>query len=511
MKSIIYFGYLALALSLTISCSNQEPKTAVEANKPAQIFPDYQGVTIPNNIAPLNFVIREKGDDFLVKITPKNGKKIFVSSPDGNIQIPFKAWKEMLKNNGNEKYEVDIYVKTSNSWNHFNTISNQIAPDAIDGYLMYRFINPANILWNEMGIYQRNIESFDVEPIMSNSLTDNNCMHCHSVAANNAENFMLHMRGKPGGTVIYSDNKLKFVDTKTPQTISPGGYPAWHPSGKIIAFTTNKISQKFHATKEKYAFVFDAVSDIELYFVDKNEIQAVPKLSTSDFENIPAWSPDGKYLYFISTPQHNPDTLNYEKIKYSLKRISYDTQTNTWGNVELLISADSIGKSITYPRVSPDNRYVVFTMADYGYFTVYTESADIALFDLELKQIIKPEINSTQVESYPSWSSEGKWIMFNSKRDDGLTSRPYFAWFNNGVVAKPFVLPQRNAMWNFEELNNINRPELVSSKIELTPQQILALVKTKPVAASFDVNSLKVESSNDTASNKGSNAFNFDQ
>lgn len=510
MNKILYLIYL-LGL-LLISCQNPNDKLAADANRNANIFPDYTEIVIPNNIAPPNFIINDTASDYFVRITAKNGSEININSKNGNIQIPIKKWKKLLAGNANSDYTMDIYTFTNNSWIHFNTITNHIAGEPIDNYLVYRFINSANILWRSMGIYQRNIENFEVSPIMDNSLTDNNCMHCHSFSANNADNFMLHMRGNPGGTVIYTNNELKFVDTKTEHTISPGGYPSWHPNGKLIAFSTNKISQRFHATKEKYAFVFDSESDIILYNVEKNEVEAIPELSKSDFENMPTWSPDGKYLYFLTTPHHIPDTINYENIKYSLKRIGYDVDANTWGDIENIILADSIDKSVAFPRVSPDNRYIVFCLAEYGYFTVYNETSDIALLDLETREIKRLDINSNFVESYPSWSSNGKWILFNSKRDDEISSRPYFSYFDKGMAHKPFILPQKDAMWNFEELKNINRPEFVKSKVMLNPQQILKLVEQSPVPVSFNKESIKNQKKNNSTKKVDTNnSFNFDQ
>ena len=54
-------------------------------------------------------------------------------------------------------------------------------------------------------------------------------------------------------------------------------------------------------------------------------------------------------------------------------------------------------------------------------------------------------LNSDETESYHSWSSNGKWLVFSSKRGDGLTARPYFAYFGSpDNVGKPFVLPQKD-------------------------------------------------------------------
>ncbi|MDA3893703.1 MAG: hypothetical protein PF517_18725 [Salinivirgaceae bacterium] len=509
MYKYLFIMLITLAV-ITTSCSSPDKTNIIETNADAQIFPDYSSITFPCNIAPPNFIIEDSADNYFVELNAKNSR-ITIKSKSNDIQIPKKSWSKLLKNNKGEDFTIDIYTESVGKWHHFNTIKNTIANEGIDSYVVYRFINAAHILWNKMGIYQRNIENFEVSPIMDNSLTNNNCMHCHSFAANNSNNFMFHMRGKLGGTIIYQNNELKFVNTKTDHTISAGGYPSWHPSAKFIAFSTNKINQRFHAVKEKYAFVFDRKSDIILYDVELNEVQAIPALSQPEFENMPTWSPDGKYLYFLSSKPYDADSIDYQDIKYDLKRISFDADTKKWGTVENIILSDSIEKSVTFPRVSPDNKYVVFCLADYGYFNVYTESSDIAIFNLETREIIKPDINTNNVESYPSWSSNGKWIMFNSKRADGISSRPYFSYFDKGIAHKPFILPQESANWNFDELFNINRPELVSSKVPLTPQKILKLVQEMPENVGFDESSLENIQKDSTAKSKADDTFDFDQ
>lgn len=485
---------LMIVVSL-VSCQQFNEANVSDRNVDVTIFPDYTDVYIPNNIAPMNFKIMDSIEGYYVSIKHESGLELEMKGSGDVVQYSMSDWHTMLNTPG--AYTIQIYGSKEGKWVAYKSFENHITDEAVDNFLVYRFINPANILWNKMGIFQRNLSNYDVKPIMTNDLTNQNCMHCHSFAANNADNFMLHMRGNPGGTVIYSNGEAKFVDTKTEYTMSPGGYPSWHPSGDYIAFSTNKIHQRFHSEKDKYAFVFDEKSDIILYDVRKNEVQAIENLNKEEFENMPTWSPDGKYLYFLSSESYDSDTMTYDEVMYDLKRIAFDAESKSWGEIEDLIIARDIGKSVAFPRVSVDNRYVVMCLADYGYFTVYNETSDIAILDLESMEIITPGINSDGVESYPSWSFNGKWIMFNSKRADGLSSRPYFAYFENGVAKKPFILPQKDPNWNIEELFNINRPELVNSELKLNPQKILKLVKNQPIKTKFDLNTLKyLEGSN---------------
>ena len=51
------------------------------------ISPDYTAITLPPNIAPLNFQIDEQGEDFVAKIWSANNDTLTVHCAGGKIQI----------------------------------------------------------------------------------------------------------------------------------------------------------------------------------------------------------------------------------------------------------------------------------------------------------------------------------------------------------------------------------------------------------------------------------------
>ena len=83
-------------------------------------------------------------------------------------------------------------------------------------------------------------------------------------------------------------------------------------------------------------------------------------------------------------------------------------------------------------------------------------------------------LNSDDVESYHSWSSNSRWLVFSSRRDDGLYTKPYFSYIDkDGVAHKPFLLPQRNPRRYYQlQMNAYNIPEFVSGKVELNGSEI---------------------------------------
>ncbi len=492
-KYIILAGILAVlfvAAWLLIRHNNPEIKIFSEYSRLPVISPDYSETVIPPNIAPLNFTIKEKGTRYYVKIYSGQGDTIRIFRKGPRIKIPAKKWEKLLGQNKGQYLYIDVFIKEDRGrWGKYKTISNRIAREEIDGYLVYRLINPGYILWDQLGIYCRNIQNFNEQIVLVNDVADGDCMNCHSFCNNNAGNMIFHIRGDLNGTILCQDGKIKKINTATAYTMSPGTYPSWHPGGRLIAFSVNKIMQEFHATGSEKIEVYDRASDIILYDIDANMITTSPVVSTKQRESMPTWSPDGKYLYYCVAPELSKRLL-YDSTRYDLMRISYDIESNEWGEPETILSSRETGLSISWPRISPDGRYLVFCMSDHGYFSIHYPSSDLYVMDLETgKYKCLDIINSDNVESYHSWSRNGRWIVFTSKRLNGLCSRPYFSYFDeNGIAHKPFILPQKDPEFYNTFLQNYNIPEMVSNPVNINKWDLTRIVNGKAMAVEFDKN-----------------------
>jgi hypothetical protein len=449
------------------------------------IYPDYSGITIPCNIAPLNFVVKEQADKYVAVYNFKSKEIFRVSSDDGVISVPSGKWKDLLKEANGQEFTIDICLKKSNSWTRYNTITNKISTDEIDNYLVYRLIDPGFETWNKMGIYQRNLGTFDETPIMENTMSGGNCMNCHSFCMNNSNTMLFHMRAENSGTYLYKDGIIEKLDTKTDSTLGPGVYPSWHPDGQHVAFSTNRIIQTFHAIPDKKIEVLDTLSDVIVYDLKAHSIFTAPAIASKDrLETFPTWSPDGKSLYFCSAKSLSPK--EYKNIRYDLLRISFDPENNSFGSVDTVYKAAAIGKSISFPRISPDGKFAMFCLSDYGNFSIWHPESDLYLLNLATKEISKPEINSEQTESYHTWSSNDRWLVFSSRRLDGLHTRPYFSHMDEkGIFSKPFVLPQKDPLFYDQFLKSFNIPELVKTKVNLDPRMISEELNKKPIKVKF--------------------------
>lgn len=485
MKNCFIYSCQIILTGFLFACSNSI-SSYTEIKREPKITPDYSGITIPPNIAPLNFAINEKADKYQIKLYPLNDDGIVITSTDRDIHIPSGKWKKLLKQCKGKDFFIEVSIKQEEHWIKFQPIVNHVATDSIDSYLVYRLIDPGFKLWNKMGIYQRCLENFDERPIMINDMGEGNCMNCHSFSNNDSHTMLFHMRGKNSGAIFYRNGEITKVNTKINQTISAGVYPAWHPNKRYVAFSVNKIIQLFPAVHDKKVEVIDTLSDLILYDVEKNIISNCAGIASVDrLETFPAWSPDGRYLYFCSAKAL--PVSKYRQIHYDLLRITFDPGTRQFGKVDTIVSSSHIGLSVSFPRISPDGKYLLFCMSAYGNFTIWHSESDLHLMNLETGVITKPDINSNFSESYHSWSSTGRWIVFSSRRIDGLFTRPYFAYFDiTGKTHKPFTLPQKNPGFYETFLKSYNLPELVTSAVDLNPRVLSKIIKSESINASFE-------------------------
>jgi dipeptidyl aminopeptidase/acylaminoacyl peptidase len=154
--------------------------------------------------------------------------------------------------------------------------------------------------------------------------------------------------------------------------------------------------------------------------------------------------------------------------------VDFDPQTQTFGEPQMVVDAPAKGKSITLPRVSPDGRYVLYTEGDYGQFHIWHKSSDLWVKDLQADTCyaLKPA-NSKDVDSYHTWSSNGRWIVFSSRRDDGNYTRPYIAYFDkNGKARKAFMLPHEDPEYTLLLLRSYNVPELTTDAVTIPASEL---------------------------------------
>jgi hypothetical protein len=488
MKLLKYKWLSFFCLLAFISCSVPNIQQYGDAGKYPDIFPDYINVTIPCNMAPLNFRLKQSGTWELLRLEG-NGLKIDVTSSDGKFLIPSHKWEKLLEKNKGESIKATVFVKEKEYWKRYNPFSVFISSDPIDPYLVYRLIEPGYELWNKMGIYQRNLENFNESAIYENKMTNYNCVNCHSFCMGNPKEMMFHLRGDYGGTMLVRNGKAEKLNTKTDSTISSLVYPCWHPSGKFIAFSVNKIDQGFYLNNKDRIEVFDSASDMVVYDLEKHEIFTSPLLfSKNVLETFPGFSPDGKTLYFCSAKSF-PVPEKSDSMKYSLCSIPFYPETRKFGErTDTIFNAVTSGKSAAFPRVSPDGRFLLFTVAGYGSFPIWHKDADLCLYDLKAKKYIDVNnVNSPDVDSYHSWSSNSRWIVFSSRRVDGLYTRPFIAHIDkDGKTGRAFMLPQKDPDFYQALLKSYNIPELVKDEVSLNSYGISHQAKsTNEISLTF--------------------------
>jgi WD40 repeat protein len=468
--TIIPAGILALiTLFLLIGCNTDNYSNIPTICREPLIEPDYSGVTIPTNIAPMNFIILEEGKYFKIRVTSSNGTQLSVKSLDGIVRFPMSAWKKLLEGCQGGKIGIEVISEDNEKQiKKFDPIYMSVANEPVDPYLCYRLIYPGYESWVEMKIVQRSLEDFKEISLLENQLLKNNCINCHSFKQNNPGRFLLHVRGSMGGTYFVNGEEVIKTELKTQNMQSNAVYPSWHPAGRYVAFSSNKTVQAFYMRPEKNIEVYDLSSSLVIYDIEKNELFACEDNDTVKYmETFPCWSPDGQYLYYCRTDQV-VDSFDFRQVKYDLVRRSFDQVSGIFGKTEVVFNALAINKSASFPCISPDGKYLVFTLHDYGTFSIWHKEADLYLLNLQNGKSDRMSLNSSETESYHSWSSNGKWLVFSSKRGDGLTSRPYFTYFNStGNVGKPFVLPQKDPTLYTRMEKTFNRPEFVSGKINI--------------------------------------------
>ena len=485
MKKHIFITALSL---LFCACSQQLPSDFTESDALPKIYPDYVDVTVPVNIAPLTFQMDDQSEEIAVRYAFGDEEIICGGT---KAQPDFDAWKRLAIAAQGKDIQVETYACKDGQWTKFKPFSIHVSPDSIDAYISYRLISPSYVNYEELTISQRCVENYDESVIYDNILCtegpNGQCINCHNYQQYNPGRMQFHARQNHGGTIIAYDGTIRKINMKNDSILSAGVYPAWHPELPLIVYSTNTTRQNFHVNHPNKIEVYDTESDLIAYDVMKNEVTNIEN-DPNELEVFPFWAPDGKAVYYCSAHFEYPDSIedkttyllrHSNKIRYNIYRKSFDPATMAFGPREQVFAADSLEKSATLPRISPDGRYLMFALAEYGVFHIWHRDADLWTIDLQTGEA-RPmtELNSNDTESYNSWSSNGKWVVFSSRRDDGNFTRPFFAHIDaNGKGSKPFELPCADPDYHRQFMKCYNIPEFMRGPVTIKPQAFADVFK----------------------------------
>ncbi len=457
---------------------------ALPVSRAPAIHPDYAGIVLPPNIAPLNFAIREPGRRFFVRLRGDAGEPIEIVSASPKITIPQGRWRSLLSANRGASLRVEVYAQADGQWRHYAPIVNSVAEEEIDSFLAYRRIGPVHRKWTSVGVYQREMGSYRESVVLDGMSFETGCVNCHSFAANDPNRMLIGIRSPKYGNaaILSADDRLEKIGAKF-------GYTAWHPSGRLAAYSVNNVWQFFHSSGAEVRDVIDIDGALAYYRFDTGKTELVPGAADKQrLESYPTWSPDGRFLYYCSAPMLWTDLKEmppkeYSDVRYDLMRISCDPDQDQWGEPETVLSAAETGLSILQPRISPDGRFLLFCMCRYGCFPVYQPTSDLYMMTLATGEYVPLEINSEFSESWHSWSSNSRWIAFSSRRDTGgFLTRCYLSYVDDaGQAHKPFVLPQDDPEFYDSFVETISVPELIDGPIPVTGKALTRIVKREAV------------------------------
>ena len=535
--SIINCQLSIISFVLLLSACNRVsiPSDFTQSDSLPKIYPDYVDVTIPVNIAPITFMMDTPADAMVARYSLLAGSPsedpspVLAGSPSELLCSDTEGpsvddWHQLLAAAQGNDLQVEVYAQRGGKWTRYQPFTIHVSPDSIDPYISYRLISPSFVAYEVLTINQRCLENYDESVIYDNTLCSENsqgqCINCHNYQQYNPDRMQFHARQKDGGTVIAYDGTLKRVNMRNDSILSAGVYPAWHPWLPFIVYSTDKTTQSFHTTDPNKIEVYDSESDLITYNVATDEVCNLEN-DTTEYEVFPCWAPDGKTLYYCSAHLDRQDSTiskevetlrRIEELKYNIYRKSFNPDTYEFGPRELVFDAAAVDKSALWPRISPDGRFLLFTMTHFGYFPIWHHDADLWMLYLTAAPVLADsasedaasdssivnsklsngklrdlvELNSSDTESYHSWSSNGRWVIFSSRRDDGTFTRPFIAHIDKeGSATRPFELPMSRPDAHRLSMKSYNVPEFMRGPVTINPQTFADLLKHDPVNVKY--------------------------
>lgn len=397
--------------------------------------------------------------------------------------FPSKVWRELRKEAGTREAWIQIKGVRRDGGGVIHAsprVRFRISRWPVDTAVVYRLVVPPFNPHTTPDTFVRDLRSFETRDFLLGRRKY--CFNCHTFSSKMGDRGKvgLQVRCMAGGPYdlpvyfgMYDIGEKRGWKVRLPFSIQMSTFMAWAPDEQRLAFSANQQLVTLAPVVHETQFAGEPTSDIAIYDVGENVAYLLPGASDPEvLELYPRWTPDGASIVFCSAragahPAH---------VRYDLREIPFNEGRG--GDSEAVPGASDNGKSNYYPRFSPDGRWFSFCQSDGG--SLIKSSSDLYLLPGDLQGAAhRLECNADYAaDSWYSWSSNSRWLVFASKRDDGIYARLYLTQIDDEGHASPAVrVPLREV-----PLASFNIPEFVAQAPRIEEGRLYEAIRVEAPA-----------------------------
>jgi len=431
-----------------------------------QITYPEEGSLFPPNLCPPYVEWDDPRNDVwqVVVEVGKNAERFTFLSTGKRWRFPSKVWRRLRQEAVTRDARVQVKgLKLNRKRQRSGPIQAsecvrfRISRDPADSYIVYRLIPPPFSSSKTPDLFVRDIRKD--EPRLFLSARRKYCFNCHAFSSKQGNKGKLSIQVRslaatgqklPVYLGVYDIDRRSGFRVQLPFEIQMTTFMAWSPDGNKLAFSANQKIVALKPILYETQLAGMSISDIAIYDLIRNEAYLLPGASDPNMLEIyPRWSPDGSFIVFSQSPVGAHPAF----VCFDLYALSVDgTKDSVARPIE---GAAANGRSNYFPRFSPDGKWLSFCQCDGG--DLIRSSSDIYLKRGNLEgPAHQLECNVPHAaDSWHSWSSNSRWLVWASKREGGIYAYLYLTHIADDGRASPAIrLPMKerpHASFNIPE------------------------------------------------------------